>query len=189
MWNDCETQRLQATMPGEEKKTLVKPLIHPITKERGAARLFFVKENDSYPNGVRHILRETRAQRRVKVGIDAGRPVLSDERDPNIADHGYDLLRYAVAAREPAPTNKLNRIQGTFLHAQRLMKRQAMRIRWKNRIDAPSRRTHRHGSGTRCRRWSCCTSISASLQPEVDEGPTVPVFVLPEGAWAQRNDS
>jgi hypothetical protein len=25
--------------------------IHPITKEPGAARLFFVKENDSYPNG------------------------------------------------------------------------------------------------------------------------------------------
>jgi hypothetical protein len=97
--------------------------IHPVTKERGAARLFFVKDNDGYPNGVRHILRETRAQRRVKVGTDAGRPVFSDERDPNIADHGYDLLRYAIAAREPAPTDKSNRVQGTFRHAQWLMKR------------------------------------------------------------------
>jgi hypothetical protein len=32
-------------------------------------------ESDSYPNGVPHILRETRAQCRVKVGTDAGRPV------------------------------------------------------------------------------------------------------------------
>jgi hypothetical protein len=49
--------------------------------------LFFVRNNDTYPNGVLHILRETRAQRRVKVGTDLGRPIFSDERDPNIADH------------------------------------------------------------------------------------------------------
>jgi hypothetical protein len=59
----------------------------------------------------------------LKVGTDAGRPVFSDERDPNIADHGYDLLRYAIAAREATPKDKSNRMQGTFSHAQRLMKR------------------------------------------------------------------
>ena len=52
--------------------------IHPITKERGAARLFFVKRNDTYPNGVQHILRETRAQRRLKAGTESGRPPVPD---------------------------------------------------------------------------------------------------------------
>jgi hypothetical protein len=47
-------------------------------KERRAARLFFVKSNDTYPNGVQHILRETRAQRRVKVGTDLGEPIFRD---------------------------------------------------------------------------------------------------------------
>jgi hypothetical protein len=47
---------------------------HPITKRPGSAWLLFVKRNDAYPNGVRHILRETRAQRRVKVGTDLGGP-------------------------------------------------------------------------------------------------------------------
>jgi hypothetical protein len=51
---------------------------NPIMKERRAARLFFVKSNDTYPNGVQHILRETRAQRRVKVGTDLGEPIFRD---------------------------------------------------------------------------------------------------------------
>jgi hypothetical protein len=65
------------------------------------------------------------------IGDDEIFYVFSDERDPNIADHGYDLLRYAIAALEPAPTDKSNRVQGTFGHAQRLLKRhrQAMTIR------------------------------------------------------------
>jgi hypothetical protein len=75
------------------------------------------------PNGVLHILRETRAQRRVKVGTDLGRPIFSDERDPNIADHGYDLLRYAIAARPGVPTDRANRTAGTSAAAQRGVKR------------------------------------------------------------------
>jgi hypothetical protein len=82
-------------------------------------------------NGVRHILRETRAQRRVKVGTDAGRPVFSDERDANIADPVYDLLRYAIAARQGVPTERSNRSGGTFAAAQRVAKRHrlAMTVR------------------------------------------------------------
>jgi hypothetical protein len=40
--------------------------IHRITWEAGSARLFFVKGTDTYPNGVQHIIPETRAQRRAK---------------------------------------------------------------------------------------------------------------------------
>ena len=36
---------------------------HPITREPGAARLFFVKGNDAHPNGVQHILNRTILER------------------------------------------------------------------------------------------------------------------------------
>jgi hypothetical protein len=72
---------------------------------------------------VQHILSETRAQRRVKIGTDLGKPIFSDERDPGIVDHGYDVLRYAIAARPSVPTTKSKRVGGTFSHNQRLAKR------------------------------------------------------------------
>ncbi len=64
--------------------------VHPFTHQRGAPRLYFVTRNDAYPQGVSHALRELRAQRRVKIGTDLGKPIYSDERDPDIVDHGYD---------------------------------------------------------------------------------------------------
>ena len=82
-----------------------------------------MKGTETYPNGVQHILRETRAQRRLKVGTDLGKPIFSDERDPSIVDHGYDLVRYAIAARPSVPTAKSNLVGGTFSRAQRLSKR------------------------------------------------------------------
>jgi hypothetical protein len=75
--------------------------IHPITKQKGSPRLFFVAANESYPQGCVHCVRETRAQRRVKIGTDMGRPVFSDERDPNIVDHAHDPVRYFIASRPP----------------------------------------------------------------------------------------
>lgn len=75
--------------------------VHPFTRERGAPRLFFVVRTDAYPNGCVHLLRETRAQRRQKIGTDMGRPVFSDDRDETIPDHGYDVVRYGVASRAP----------------------------------------------------------------------------------------
>lgn len=75
--------------------------IHPITKQTGAPRLFFVTANASYPQGITHALAQTRAQRREKVGTDLGRPVFSDERDDSITDHAYDCVRYGIASRPP----------------------------------------------------------------------------------------
>ncbi|HYE85944.1 MAG TPA: hypothetical protein VEA16_06295 [Vicinamibacterales bacterium] len=75
--------------------------IHPFTKDRGAPRMFFVTRTDAYPNGVMHALRQTRAQRRQKIGTEMGRPVFSDDRDESIPDHGYDCVRYGVASRAP----------------------------------------------------------------------------------------
>jgi hypothetical protein len=96
--------------------------VHPIAKTQGAPRLFFVQRNDTYPNGVYHVLRELRSQRRVKVGTDLGRPIFSDERDPGLADHGYDCARYFIASRAPAPPAKMPATSGTFEGARRQMK-------------------------------------------------------------------
>jgi hypothetical protein len=97
--------------------------IHPITKQPGSARLLFVRNNDTHPNGVLHILRETRNDA-LKIGTDLGKPVFNDERDPNVPDHGYDCLRYMVASRS-APPREQRRTGGpaTFHGARRLMKR------------------------------------------------------------------
>lgn len=78
--------------------------IHPITLQKGSPRLFFITANATYPQGLVHALKETRAQRRVKIGTDVGRPVFSDERDPDVTDHAYDPVRYGIASRPPIPS-------------------------------------------------------------------------------------
>jgi hypothetical protein len=102
--------------------------IHPITKERGAPRLFFVKVSDSYPQGCYHTLRQMRAQRRVKIGTELGRPIFSDERDPDVVDHAYDPVRYFIASRAPVPKADANIVEGTFAGAQRLAKLHRRRL-------------------------------------------------------------
>lgn len=75
--------------------------IHPILKTKGSPRIFFVMQSPAYPNGCYQAVVELKAQRRLKVGEENGRPIFSDERDPNIPDHAYDCVRYMVAARPP----------------------------------------------------------------------------------------
>src|ERR1700730_2443983 len=60
--------------------------INPFTKAPGSPRLFFIQVSDTYPQGVYHAIRETRAQRRVKIGTDLGKAIFSDERDPSVVD-------------------------------------------------------------------------------------------------------
>lgn len=103
--------------------------IHPVTKAKGAARLFFVKRSDDWPNGIVHALRETRAQRRVKIGTDLGRPIFSDERDPDIPDHAYDCVRYEIASRPPVAPVLADIAPGTFMNARRLIERHRRGIR------------------------------------------------------------
>lgn len=73
--------------------------IHPYTKERGSPSLFFVVRSDEWPQGIVNVLKETRAARRVRLGMDLGRPTFSDERDDKVSDHGYDTVRYFIASR------------------------------------------------------------------------------------------
>jgi hypothetical protein len=77
--------------------------IHPITKEMGSPKLFFIKRSPSCPQGCYHAIIETRSQRHEKIGTDSGRPIFGDERDKKIIDHAYDAVRYFVASRPSAP--------------------------------------------------------------------------------------
>lgn len=80
--------------------------IHPITKERGAAKMFFLKRNPDYPNGCDHTIREIMAQRRERIGSDMGKPIFSDDREKKVADHAYDTVRYGVASQAPSQVEK-----------------------------------------------------------------------------------
>jgi hypothetical protein len=97
--------------------------INPFTKSHGSPRLFFVQASESWPQGCHNVLRETRSQRRVKIGTDLGRPIFSDERDPDVVDHAYDALRYFLASRAPAPAALPANDEGTFFAAQRRLAR------------------------------------------------------------------
>jgi hypothetical protein len=102
--------------------------VHPITNQMGSPRLFFVRANDRYPNGVNRILTELRSQRRLRVGTDLGKPVFSDERDPDVTDHGYDVTRYAIASRPSRASADKPALPGTFQAATKLLK-EAHRLR------------------------------------------------------------
>ena len=92
--------------------------VHPFTHARRAPRVYFLKRSDAYPQGCYHVLRETRAQRRVKIGTDLGKAIFSDERDPGKADHAYDPFRYFIASRPPVPSPAQAEAEGTFSGAR-----------------------------------------------------------------------
>jgi hypothetical protein len=98
--------------------------INPLTKVPGSARLFFLQRTDDWPQGILHGLKQIRAQRRVRVGTNLGKPTFSDERDPDIPDHAYDTIRYFIASRPPAPPADLPAAAGTFMGARQQLRRE-----------------------------------------------------------------
>jgi phage terminase large subunit len=105
--------------------------IHPVTKQRGAPRLYFVMRTAAYPQGVDHIPRQTRSQKRVQIGTEGGKPLFTDERDPKITDHGADVLRYFMASRAPVSQEPSTRpsAKSFFGKRQLLAKKQARAMR------------------------------------------------------------
>ncbi len=98
------------------------PRIHPITKQKGFwPRIFFVKKSTDYPNGCDQVLRQTKSQRRMKLGTDNGKPIFSDDRDEKIPDHAYDPLRYFMAAQPPLPHSVPKRYAANSFMGMRAM--------------------------------------------------------------------
>lgn len=102
-WSPADNNELGTRNRINEYLRVDKDRIHPITKQPGSPRLFFVKATDTYPQGVKYALQQVRSQQRVKIGTELGKPIFSDERDPDIVDHAYDIVRYFIASRPPAP--------------------------------------------------------------------------------------
>lgn len=100
-WTEADNNELGTRNRINEYLKVDPERIHPIDGTRGSPRVFFLQWNENYPCGCRHVLTETKAQRRVKIGTDLGRPIFCDERDEKIPDHAYDPFRYAIASRPP----------------------------------------------------------------------------------------
>ena len=72
--------------------------VNPITGKLGSPHLFFVQRDANNPYGCYHIIRETKSQKKMLLDTINGKPIYSDDRDKNVADHGYDVLRYYCAS-------------------------------------------------------------------------------------------
>ena len=114
------------------------PRVHPITKEKGLwPRLFFVKKTQDYPNGCDQVIRQTKSARRLKIGTDNGKPIFSDERDPKIADHALDPLRYFLAAQPPLPHSMPKKYAANSFMGKRAM---ALSFKKKGKIAQQAKR-------------------------------------------------
>lgn len=123
-WQPADNNELSSRNRINEHLRVDPERIHPITKQPGSPRLFFVKRSDQYPQGCFHAIRQLRSARRVKIGTDLGKAVFSDERDPTVPDHALDPTRYFLASRAAAPAPASLSREGTFAGAQRLAKQQ-----------------------------------------------------------------
>lgn len=103
---------------------------HPITKVTPAPGVYFLMSSPIYPHGVHNIVIETNKQKKELLGEINGKKFYSDERDKNVVDHGYDVLRYYVAIHGsgvPEVTRKAPR--RSFAHFNKIYKmRQQMLI-------------------------------------------------------------
>ena len=80
--------------------------LHPITREKGAPRLYFLRKTTDYPNGCDRTILELKSQKRVKLEEAGGRDVYSDDRDDTVPDHAYDALKYFVVSRPAVAREK-----------------------------------------------------------------------------------
>jgi len=72
--------------------------VHPITGEKGAPRIYFIKRDSvNYPNGCHESIKQLQAQRRKLIGYVNGESIYSDDREDGVTDHAYDPVRYIVA--------------------------------------------------------------------------------------------
>lgn len=102
-WNPADNNELGTRNRINEYLRIDPKHRNPFTREFGAPRLYFIRKTSEYPNGCNMIIKQLRNQRRVRLGTDMGKPTFTDERDEKVTDHGYDVIRYMIASRPPAP--------------------------------------------------------------------------------------
>ncbi len=76
---------------------------HPVTGDRPAVGLYFIRATGDYPNGCKEAIRQLGAQRKKLLGTIDGKSIYSDDRDESVTDHAYDPTRYFVAMHGTQP--------------------------------------------------------------------------------------
>jgi len=97
-WQEAENDEIVTVSRMKEYLKVDPGHRHPITGELGAPHLYFIEKTPDYPFGCDRIIKEIRAQQRVKATV-ADREIWLDERDQKIPDHGYDTTKYFVVSR------------------------------------------------------------------------------------------
>lgn len=105
--------------------------LHPVTRQKGSPRLFFVRKTTDYPNGCDRAILELKSQKRIKVEEAGGRDVYSDDRDDTVPDHAYDALKYFIISRPSVVRDTSNANPGlmTWKGYSNMMKRNNERRR------------------------------------------------------------
>ena len=73
-------------------------LVHPVSGIKGCPRILFIRRSPFYPFGCYHLIKETMSQKKELLDTVNGRNIYGDEREPSIADHAYDTMRYKISA-------------------------------------------------------------------------------------------
>jgi hypothetical protein len=98
---------------------------HPITRETPAPGIYFIKSDDTYPEGCKEAIRQISAQRKKLLGTFEGKSIYSDDRDDSIPDHSYDCVRYFIAMHGSSPRAHEKRPpRNSFAYFNALLKQQ-----------------------------------------------------------------
>lgn len=126
-WDKGDNDELSSRNAISEYLRVDPDRIHPVTKEKGAPRMFFLMSSPYYPLGCERLVTEIKSQRRVKEGEQEGRPIFTDERDENVPDHAYDCARYLALARPPRAPVPTAELPGDCLEMVRRRHKEFMR--------------------------------------------------------------
>lgn len=96
-WNPADNNEFATRNRINELLRRHPDVTHPITGIKGAPKLYFIKRSDSYANGANQMIYQIQAQKRKLLGTHDGKNIYDDEREPSIADHAYDVIRYGEA--------------------------------------------------------------------------------------------
>lgn len=95
LWTPADNNEMATRNAVGEMFVLDPLIVHPISGAAGGPAMYFIKKDQQkYPHGCSHVITQAQSARHKKIGSVNGQDVYSDERDPNIADHAYDPLRY-----------------------------------------------------------------------------------------------